>query len=96
MLSPRRFWLETTCRRGIKGLLWLWAALSAWNMVIAVRAPICAEAPAAFVTVKTVLFDASWKFGLSCRIHRAIVALSIILLYAATPESIVNTRTEIC
>ncbi|KEF63655.1 uncharacterized protein A1O9_01633 [Exophiala aquamarina CBS 119918] len=70
--------LGVACRQGTKCLLWFWTALSGWNLVIAVRAPICVRHPS--MRPQGGLFENSWKFGFLCRIHRTIVAFSIILL----------------
>lgn len=92
--SRHLLWLETTCRRGIKCLLWLWAALSGWNLMIAVRAPICLHKPLG--KLQGGLLENSWKFGYSCRIHRTIVALSVILLYDPPPKRLLESCTNIC
>ncbi|KIW85121.1 hypothetical protein Z517_00510 [Fonsecaea pedrosoi CBS 271.37] len=72
--SPR---LEALCTTCVQVLVFLWMILGCLNLLVALRAPTCLRGP--LEEWQNDLKEHNWRFGLSCRLHRALVALSILM-----------------
>ncbi len=72
--SPR---LESACAAAIQFLVLFWVILAAFILLVAVRAPICLNQP--LPAWQNNLKEQNWRYGLSCRLHRGLVAFSVLL-----------------
>ncbi|KAJ4508700.1 hypothetical protein HRR83_005792 [Exophiala dermatitidis] len=62
-------------------MLFLWCILACCNLLVALRAPICRDLPVATSQSRKALErdEQNWKYGMHCRLHRAIVGLSVVM-----------------
>ncbi|KIW32644.1 uncharacterized protein PV07_04174 [Cladophialophora immunda] len=72
--SPR---LESACTTCVQVLVFLWMILGCLNLLVALRAPTCLGEP--LEEWQNDLEEQNWRYGLSCRMHRAVVALSVLM-----------------
>ncbi|OAL27869.1 hypothetical protein AYO22_03214 [Fonsecaea multimorphosa] len=72
--SPR---LESACTTCVQVLVILWMILGCVNLLVALRAPTCLREP--LEAWQNELQEQNWRYGLSCRLHRALVALSVLM-----------------
>ncbi|OAP60145.1 hypothetical protein AYL99_05147 [Fonsecaea erecta] len=73
-VSPR---LAAACATCVQVLVFLWMILGCVNLLVALRAPTCLREP--LEEWQNDLQGQNWRYGLSCRLHRALVALSVLM-----------------
>ncbi|KAI1621822.1 hypothetical protein EDD37DRAFT_636319 [Exophiala viscosa] len=70
--------LDSACVAAVQCLVALWMILAGCSLLpIALRAPVCLSQP--LPQWQGDLAENNWRYGLSCRLHRAVVALSVIM-----------------
>jgi hypothetical protein len=73
--SPR---LESTCVTGAQILACVWMIVAICvNLPVALRAPICLDKP--LPQWQNDLDERSWRYGIACKLHRVLVALSVLI-----------------
>ncbi|KIW91623.1 uncharacterized protein Z519_07591 [Cladophialophora bantiana CBS 173.52] len=69
--------LERACTTCVQVLVFLWMILGCVNLLVALRAPTCLKRP--LEEWQNDLEEQNWRYGLSCRLHRALVALTVLM-----------------
>lgn len=68
LYPPPRSFLHATCRDTLRVMMLVWIAASASGLIVAARQPEC---------LPGLSHHDFWKFGVSCKLHRATVGIAV-------------------